>query len=80
MGKRRVPGKPEPTLHILEEHAQRIGRNIADSLPKGVGFCLLVFDFGPPGGFMTYTSNANRGDMINALRECADNLEASSNA
>lgn len=41
--------------------------------PK-VGFCMLIFGFGAP-GISNYISNAERGDMIKALREAADRLE-----
>ncbi|MFC0694750.1 hypothetical protein [Paraburkholderia humisilvae] len=35
---------------------------------KGKGFALLVFDFGPD-GMMNWLSNADRDDMLVALRE-----------
>lgn len=34
----------------------------------GLGLTLFVFDFGPSGG-MSYISNAERADMVRALRE-----------
>lgn len=52
----------------LETHAREIGRTIAGALPKGVGFALLVFDFGE-GGNLAWMSNANRADMVNSLKE-----------
>lgn len=45
-----------------------------DQENKGTGFCLLVFGFNAP-GISNYVSNANRADMIKALRETADRLE-----
>jgi len=39
-----------------------------------MGFALLVFEFGKP-GIGNYISNAQRSDMIQALRETADRLE-----
>ena len=42
----------------------------------GIGFALLLFEFGDAGTWSTYISNAQRDDMIKALRECANNLEA----
>ncbi len=45
--------------------------------PRGVtktGFVLLVFDF-EPGSRMNYISNAERADMIVALRELVANFE-----
>lgn len=39
------------------------------------GFCLLMFDFGKTGR-MNYLSNADRGDMLKALKELIANIEA----
>lgn len=55
-------------LAELEGHARDIGRTIGGALPKGVGFALLVFDFGED-GHMTWISNAQRDDMLRALQE-----------
>jgi hypothetical protein len=41
---------------------------------KKLGFCLLTFPFNSP-NITNYVSNANREDMIKALRETADRLE-----
>lgn len=60
----------------LEADARDIGRTIQACLPKGVGFALLLFDFGP-GGTMSWLSNAQRADMIRALREMIVRLEGS---
>lgn len=43
-----------------------------NDMPKG--FALVVFEFHEP-GIGNYISNANREDMIKALRETADRLE-----
>lgn len=52
-------------------------RDIADhvkaQLPEGIGFAVLVFQFG--GGPAGYFTNANRATMVKALREQADRLE-----
>jgi len=64
----------DASLLILEAKARSVGKVIGDSLPPGVGFALLMFDFGE-GGQMTYVSNAQRDDMVRALRECADTVE-----
>lgn len=37
--------------------------------PQKVGFCLLVFPFNGAPGLMNYISNAEREDMLKALRE-----------
>ncbi len=44
-----------------------------------IGFMLMLFDFGPD-GFSSYISNARRADMIKALREQADRMEAGTDA
>lgn len=62
-------------LAEAEAVAREVGRLIGSAVPEGYGFAVLVFSFGP-GGATTYVSNADRADMIRALRECADRLEA----
>lgn len=64
----------EPTQQQIEQKMQSLARVIAGSIPQGCGFALLVFAFEGPEA--SYVSNANRSDMIRALRECADRLEA----
>lgn len=63
----------------LETTARRCANKIRTDLPPGAGFALLVFDFGPR-GFMAYISNAEREDMIRALREQIARLEAGTSA
>lgn len=41
---------------------------------NGYGFALIVFDFHKP-GISNYVSNAQRKEMIMALRETAERLE-----
>ncbi len=61
----------------LERQAKKIGHRIARALPKGVGFTLLVFDFGEAGtGNLAYLSNAQRSDMLKAMREFIAKQEA----
>lgn len=55
-------------LEELEKQARDIGLTIKGALPPGVGFALLVFDFGE-GGSLTWISNAERDDMLRALQE-----------
>lgn len=45
-----------------------------DDLPN-IGFGLTLFSFGE-GGFMVYASNGNREDMIEAMKELVERLEA----
>lgn len=59
---------------VASEIARRIGGGLEDAYGKHkVGFALLVFDFGE-GGSMTWVSNANREDMVAALREMFEKL------
>ena len=51
-----------------EEMLNEIGKLLRIACPKGYGFSLLLFTFGE-GGNMFYTSNAQREDMIRAMRE-----------
>lgn len=37
-------------------------------MPSGMGFALLMFDFGENGN-MFYIANANRDDVLNAMQE-----------
>jgi len=66
----------QPTLAELEGLAGEIGRLLATAIPKssGFGFSLLVFDLGDK-GHMTYVSNANRSDMIEAMKELIIRME-----
>lgn len=53
---------------------QKMAKEAAKMLPKDFGFTILVFPFNNP-GVSNYISNANRSDMIKAMREAADRLE-----
>lgn len=50
-----------------------LGSVINEMFP-GMGWCVFTFNFGP-GGMGNYLANANREDMVKALRELADHLE-----
>lgn len=64
-------------LAQMERQVQPLCAGIDTALKAAVGervgFALLVFAFDGPEA--TYGSNAQRDDMIKALRECADRLE-----
>jgi hypothetical protein len=65
---------PTPADHAQAEELMRIvGDGISEVFP-GMGFTLLIFNFNAP-GVSNYISNANRADMVKALRETADRLE-----
>lgn len=59
----------------VEKQLKEIGRGIAKSLPDGFGFTLFIFSFGE-GGSTFYLSNAERGDMLAAMREFMERQEA----
>lgn len=50
---------------------QKIAKNIEESLPKGMGFTLLTYEFGEenPEKKMLYVSNSDRKDAIWAMTE-----------
>lgn len=61
-----------------EELMTAIGGGINDVIENQfgkMGFALIIFEFNQP-GISNYVSNAQRDDMITALRETADRLEA----
>jgi len=55
-------------LKQMERTAREVGRLLGGHMPAGCGFALFVFEYGP-GGWLTYMSNAERADMVNALKE-----------
>lgn len=63
-------------LRDLEKRATKVARVLKGLMPEGVGYAFLMFTFGDD-GWMTYASNAQRSDMIKALREMIEKLEGS---
>ena len=63
----------------LADFRQTLAEVLDQALPNAygehMGFALLIFRFDGPGP-ADYVSNAERVDMIKALRETADRLEA----
>lgn len=53
---------------LMEKNAEALGNIISGAVPDGIGFCLMVFSFGPE-GWLTYSSNAEGAPMIEALEE-----------
>jgi hypothetical protein len=53
---------------MLEAKANEIGKLLRAQMPPGVGFSLNIWQFGE-GGFMAYTSNCKREDIIKGLKE-----------
>lgn len=65
-----------PDLASMEAKAREVGLLIGPVMPEGAGFCLFVFSFGD-GGWMTHVSNADRADLVKAMREWLERAEAS---
>jgi hypothetical protein len=64
------------SLEILAVQAARLmGDVLKGAVPEGVGFAVLIFDFGA-GGNLAYVSNAQRADMVKAMREFITKVEA----
>lgn len=51
-----------------ERWLEATGHLLGYCVPPGMGFALLLFDFGAGGG-MYYTSNAQRADVLTAMQE-----------
>jgi hypothetical protein len=65
-----------PVEHETVAQLNALGHVIADTLPEGYGFTLLMFKFGEGDDKrMNYLSNAPREDMIAALKELIANFE-----
>lgn len=60
---------------VLERQCRRLAELIADALPAGVGFTLLIYDFGVKGN-VAYCSSAQRADAIKLMREWIERAEA----
>ena len=62
------------TLEEAERTMQSLARVVGNMTPQGWGFAVLCFSFGE-NGFMNWVSNAERQDMIKALKEMVEKLE-----
>lgn len=62
----------------LEGVVAKQARELRARLPQGVGFALVLFDFGETGS-MAYASNGERSGLKAMLRELADKLETENN-
>lgn len=56
---------------------QNIAQNIDKELPEGFGFALLTFKFNaePDTSDLMYVSNANRQDIVKAMKEWIEKTE-----
>lgn len=59
---------------IVKEKLQGIAKKVDAELPEGFGFIVLTFMFGKQGQLM-YCSNANRNDVVAAMKEFIDKTE-----
>lgn len=54
----------------------KIARKVKEELPSGFGFAVLAFNFGKgPDNEMMYISNADRQDIVNAMKEWIEKTE-----
>ena len=53
---------------VIEELMKRIADTIADRMPPGWGFNLMLFEYGD-GGSLFYISRAQRQDIIKVMQE-----------
>lgn len=54
---------------------QEIAKKVNDELPVGFGFVVLSFSFDKP-GLMMYVSNADRQDIVKAMKEWIEKTES----
>ena len=59
---------------IVKSKLQGIAKKVNDELPTGFGFVVLSFSFNKP-GMMMYVSNANREDIVQAMKEWIEKTE-----
>lgn len=59
----------------IESRLRDIGETLKKRVPEGMGFTVLMFDYGA-GGAMFYLSSAQRADMINSMKEFIKKQEA----
>lgn len=61
---------------IVKGRMQRIARKVDEELPSGYGFVVLAFNFGEgKDNEMMYVSNANRQDIVKAMKEWIEKTE-----
>lgn len=72
-------GRNDPRHGPMDEEIRKVGNDvgkiIGSVLPPGYGFALLIFGTGESAGRMNYISNANRDDMLAALKELIARFE-----
>lgn len=63
---------------VLEEEVGNIARALGQVVPDGIGFTLVLFNFGK-GGSMSYASSGRREETMAMLRELLDKMTSESN-
>lgn len=66
------------TEEQLREECRKLGREMQAEMVEGVGFMLLLFNYGPDGS-MAYISSARREDCLKVLRELQEHMESHTN-
>lgn len=69
-----IPGQFEVRDENVEKELHAIGTMLREKMPKGVGFVFLMAHYGEGGG-MFYTSNIERHDVCNMMREFIERAE-----
>lgn len=65
-----------PIQREVEVQMRVLARTIQEIMPPEFGFAFLAFELGNARrGRMNYISNANRDDMVSALKELLANFE-----
>ena len=59
---------------IVKSKMQNIARKVKEELPDNFGFVVLAFKFNEKGE-MIYVSNANRQDVVQAMKEFIEKTE-----
>jgi len=67
----------ESEEEYIKGKLQNIAQNIDKELPEGFGFALLTFKFNaePDTSDLMYVSNANRQDIVKAMKEWIEKTE-----
>lgn len=59
-----------PMNEFVKSKMQKIAKKVDEELPIGYGFVVLAFNFGEgKDNEMMYVSNANRQDIVKAMKE-----------
>lgn len=59
---------------FVKQHLQVIAQKVDRELPPNFGFVVLAFEFGKTGQMM-YVSNAEREDVVKAMKEWIEKTE-----